>query len=244
MARKKYIDNQELLLLFEHYLLEHCSNNPRLFKIPQFGNYLRSNGFPQVADTTIRRNKEFRQALNDKLELFEDDTYQTVITYKTLDVERFLMTNRTPKAIRSALVELNGHYKRIVDAAIAYKDEVESLKKRMEELKSEIAQLKEGKYAFNEQARRNKELAEENKKLRNLLKTSLYPEIANELLKEEGLLEFDHQTVTEQYLKEQVITADSEISFIKNKTTEQNENKPSKSKILNIKNLLDSKTNY
>ena len=41
MARKKYIDNQELLLLFEHYLLEHCSNNPRLFKIPQFGNYLR-----------------------------------------------------------------------------------------------------------------------------------------------------------------------------------------------------------
>ena len=53
MARKKYIDNQELLLLFEHYLLEHCSNNPRLFKIPQFGNYLRSNGFPQVADTTI-----------------------------------------------------------------------------------------------------------------------------------------------------------------------------------------------
>lgn len=244
MARKKYIDNQELLLLFEHYLLEHCSNNPRLFKIPQFGNYLRSNGFPQVADTTIRRNKEFRQALNDKLELFEDDSYQTVITYKTLDVERFLMTNRTPKAIKSALVELNGHYKRIVDAAIAYKDEVESLKKRMEELKSEVAQLKESKYVFDEQARANKELEGENKKLRNLLKTSLYPEIANELLKEEGLLKFDHQTVTKQYLKEQVITADSEISFIKNKTTEQNENKPSKSKILDIKNLLDSKTNY
>ena len=244
MARKKYIDDQELLLLFEHYLLEHCSNNPRLFKIPQFGNYLRSNGFPQVADTTIRRNKEFRQALNDKLELFEDNTYQTVITYKTLDVERFLMTNRTPKAIKSALVELNGHYKRIVDATIAYKDEVESLKKRMEELKSELAQLKESKYVFDEQARANKELEGENKKLRNLLKTSLYPEIANELLKEEGLLKFDHQTVTKQYLKDQVITADSEISFIKNKTTEQNENKPSKSKILDIKNLLDSKTNY
>ena len=244
MARKKYIDDQELLLLFEHYLLEHCSNNPRLFKIPQFGNYLRSNGFPQVADTTIRRNKEFRQALNDKLELFEDDTYQTVITYKTLDVERFLMTNRTPKAIKSALVELNGHYKRIVDAAIAYKDEVESLKKRMEELKSEVAQLKDSKYVFDEQARRNKELEGENKKLRNHLKTSLYPEIANELLKEEGLLKFDHQTVTKQYLKEQVITADSEISFIKNKTTEQNENKSSKGKILDIKNLLDSKSNY
>ncbi|HEO2080651.1 TPA: hypothetical protein VAN55_002063, partial [Streptococcus agalactiae] len=239
MARKKYIDNQELLLLFEHYLLEHCSNNPRLFKIPQFGNYLRNNGFPQVADTTIRRNKEFRQALNDKLELFEDDTYQTVITYKTLDVERFLMTNRTPKAIKTALVELNGHYKRIVDAAIAYKNEVESLKKRMEELKSELAQLKESKYVFDEQVRTNKELAEENKKLRNLLKTSLYPEIANELLKEEGLLKSDQQLVTKKYLSENIITSDSKISFEKHTHTEE---QTSKSKILEIKDLLDNKT--
>ncbi|CNB36848.1 TPA: hypothetical protein ACIN54_000442 [Streptococcus agalactiae] len=241
MARKKYIDNQELLLLFEHYLLEHCSNNPRLFKIPQFGNYLRNNGFPQVADTTIRRNKEFRQALNDKLELFEDDTYQTVITYKTLDVERFLMTNRTPKAIKTALVELNGHYKRIVDAAIAYKNEVESLKKRMEELKSELAQLKESKYVFDEQVRTNKELAEENKKLRNLLKTSLYPEIANELLKEEGLLKSDQQLVTKKYLSENIITSDSKISFEKHTHTEE---QTSKSKILEIKDLLDNKTKY
>ncbi|HGD2056257.1 TPA: hypothetical protein ACINXQ_000442 [Streptococcus agalactiae] len=241
MARKKYIDNQELLLLFEHYLLEHCSNNPRLFKIPQFGNYLRNNGFPQVADTTIRRNKEFRQALNDKLELFEDDTYQTVITYKTLDVERFLMTNRTPKAIKTALVELNGHYKRIVDAATAYKNEVESLKKRMEELKSELAQLKESKYVFDEQVRTNKELAEENKKLRNLLKTSLYPEIANELLKEEGLLKSDQQLVTKKYLSENIITSDSKISFEKHTHTEE---QTSKSKILEIKDLLDNKTKY
>ncbi|HGA2101900.1 TPA: hypothetical protein ACGRDP_001063 [Streptococcus agalactiae] len=241
MARKKYIDNQELLLLFEHYLLEHCSNNPRLFKFPQFGNYLRNNGFPQVADTTIRRNKEFRQALNDKLELFEDDTYQTVITYKTLDVERFLMTNRTPKAIKTALVELNGHYKRIVDAAIAYKNEVESLKKRMEELKSELAQLKESKYVFDEQVRTNKELAEENKKLRNLLKTSLYPEIANELLKEEGLLKSDQQLVTKKYLSENIITSDSKISFEKHTHTEE---QTSKSKILEIKDLLDNKTKY
>ncbi|HEO1129019.1 TPA: hypothetical protein ACIOF5_000442 [Streptococcus agalactiae] len=241
MARKKYIDNQELLLLFEHYLLEHCSNNNRLFKIPQFGNYLRNNGFPQVADTTIRRNKEFRQALNDKLELFEDDTYQTVITYKTLDVERFLMTNRTPKAIKTALVELNGHYKRIVDAAIAYKNEVESLKKRMEELKSELAQLKESKYVFDEQVRTNKELAEENKKLRNLLKTSLYPEIANELLKEEGLLKSDQQLVTKKYLSENIITSDSKISFEKHTHTEE---QTSKSKILEIKDLLDNKTKY
>ena len=235
MARKKYIDNQELLLLFEHYLLEHCSNNPRLFKIPQFGNYLRSNGFPQVADTTIR------QALNDRLELFEDDTYQTVITYKTLDVERFLMTNRTPKAIKSALMELNNYYKRVAEAAVEYKEETSKLKTRVSELKNEVAQLNEKNAEIKEQTALNKELLEENKKLRNLLKTSLYPDIANELLKEEGLLKSDQQLVTKKYLSENVITSDTKISFEKHTHKEK---KTSKSKILEIKNLLDNKTKY
>ena len=64
--------------------------------------------------------------------LFEDDTYQTVITYKTLDVERFLITNRTPKAIKSALMELNNYYKRVVDAAIEYKEEAVSSKQEFQ----------------------------------------------------------------------------------------------------------------
>jgi len=241
MARKKYIDDEELVLLFEQYLQEQCSNDPKAFKIPQFGNYLRNNGFPQVADTTIRRNKEFRQALNDKLELFEDDSYQTVITYKTLDVERFLMTNRTPKAIKSALVELNGHYKRIVDAAVEYKDEASKLKTRISELKNEVAKLNEKNAEIKEQTALNKELLEENKKLRNLLKSSLYPEIANELLKEEGLLKSDQQLVTKKYLSENIITSDSKISFEKHTHTEE---QTSKSKILKIKDLLDNKTKY
>jgi len=241
MARKKYIDDEELVLLFEQYLQEQCSNDPKAFKIPQFGNYLRNNGFPQVADTTIRRNKEFRQALNDKLELFEDDSYQTVITYKTLDVERFLMTNRTPKAIKSALVELNGHYKRIVDAAVEYKDEASKLKTRISELKNEVAKLNEKNAEIKEQTALNKELLEENKKLRNLLKSSLYPEIANELLKEEGLLKSDQQLLTKKYLSENIITSDSKISFEKHTQTEK---QTIKSKVLEIKDLLDNKTKY
>lgn len=63
MARKKYIDNQELLSLFEHYLLEHCSNNPRLFKIPQFGNYLRSNGFPKLQTQRLEETKNLDKPL-------------------------------------------------------------------------------------------------------------------------------------------------------------------------------------
>ena len=87
----------------------------------------------------------------------------------------------------------------------------------------------------------NKELLEENKKLRNLLKTSLYPEIANELLKAEGLLKSDQQLVTKKYLSENIITSDTKISFEKHTHKEK---KVGKSKILEIKNLLDNKTKY
>lgn len=244
MVRKKCIEDQQLMLLFEQFLQEQCSNNPTVFKFAKFGDFVRSNGFPNIADSTIRRNVKFRQELDNRLQLFKDDSYKTVITYKTIDIEQFLMTNRTPKAIKSALVELNGHYKRIVESAIEYKKEVEILTRKLNELQDAVEQQTRNETVLNEQEKLNNELIEENKKLKSLLKTSLYPEIANELLKEEGLLKFEHQIVTEQYLKEQVITADSEILFNENKVTTIKGNKSSKSKILNIQNLLDSKTKY
>ncbi|MFQ7323814.1 hypothetical protein [Streptococcus parasanguinis] len=151
------------------------------------------------------------------------------------------MTNRTPKAIKSALMELNNYYKRVVDAAIEYKEEASKLKTRVSELKNEVAQLNEKNAEIKEQTALNKELLEENKKLRNLLKTSLYPDIANELLKEEGLLKSDQQLVTKKYLSENVITSDTKISFEKHTHTEK---QTSKSKILEIKDLLDNKTKY
>ena len=69
----------------------------------------------------------------------------------------------------------------------------------------------------------------------------MYPGIANELLKEEGLLKSDQQLVTKKYLSENIITSDSKISFDKHTRTEK---QISKSKILEIKDLLDNKTKY
>ena len=69
----------------------------------------------------------------------------------------------------------------------------------------------------------------------------MYPGIANELLKEEGLLKSDQQLVTKKYLSENIITSDTKISFEKRTHKEK---KAGKSKILEIKDLLDNKTKY
>ena len=85
-----------------------------------------------------------------------------------------------------------------------------------------------------------KDLQEEVVKLRSILKTSVYPEIANELLKEEGLLKSDTKIITDKFLATQIITADTEIAFSKETISQSG----SKSKVVNIKNMLDNATKY
>lgn len=241
MARRKHIEDVEIIEHFEKYLQEECSNNVTLFKIPRFGDYLRKNGFPSVADTTLRRNNGFRELLAERKAKYEEEEeeYRTVITYKTIDVDSFMATNRTPNAIRTGLSELNLYYKKVAEAALEFKNENEKLQDENEELKEQIQQLIQKETS-------RKALETENIKLRALIKSSVYPEIANELLKEEGILQSEQQVITDEFMANNILTADSEINFHSNITNSKDDKgdirKPKK--VVAIKDLLDSKTNY
>lgn len=240
MARRKHIEDVEIIEHFEKYLQEECSNNVSLFKIPRFGDYLRKNGFPSVADTTLRRNTSFREVLAErKAKYDEEEEYRTVITYKTIDVDSFMATNRTPNAIRTGLSELNLYYKKVAEAALEFKNENVKLQDENEELKKQIQQLLQKETS-------RKALETENIKLRALIKSSVYPEIANELLKEEGILQSEQQVITDEFMVNNILTADSEINFHSDTTNSKDDKgdirKPKK--VVAIKDLLDSKTNY
>ena len=240
MARRKHIEDVEIIEHFEKYLQEECSNNVSLFKIPRFGDYLRKNGFPSVADTTLRRNTSFREVLAErKAKYDEEEEYRTVITYKTIDVDSFMATNRTPNAIRTGLSELILYYKKVAEAALEFKNENVKLQDENEELKEQIQQLLQKETS-------RKALETENIKLRALIKSSVYPEIANELLKEEGILQSEQQVITDEFMVNNILTADSEINFHSDTTNSKDDKgdirKPKK--VVAIKDLLDSKTNY
>lgn len=241
MARRKHIEDVEIIEHFEKYLQEECSNNVSLFKIPRFGDYLRKNGFPSVADTTLRRNTIFRELLAERKAKYEEEEeeYRTVITYKTIDVDSFMATNRTPNAIRTGLSELNLYYKKVAEAALEFKNENVKLQDENEELKEQIQQLLQKETS-------RKALETENIKLRALIKSSVYPEIANELLKEEGILQSEQQVITDEFMVNNILTADSEINFHSDTTNSKDDKgdirKPKK--VVAIKDLLDSKTNY
>lgn len=241
MARRKHIEDVEIIEHFEKYLQEECSNNVTLFKIPRFGDYLRKNGFPSVADTTLRRNTGFREVLAERKAKYdeEEEEYRTVITYKTIDVDSFMATNRTPNAIRTGLSELNLYYKKVAEAALEFKNENEKLQDETEKLKEQIQQLIQKETS-------RKALETKNIKLRALIKSSVYPEIANELLKEEGILQSEQQVITDEFMANNILTADSEINFHSDITNSKDDEgdigKPKK--VVAIKDLLDSKTNY
>lgn len=238
MARKRLIATEQLLDFLDQYLIEQCSRNPNLLVISKFGDFVRKNGYPDVKDTTIRRNELFREKLEEYRVNFEDEGFQAVITYKTLDAENFILRNRTPGAMKNALTELSQYYKKIADLAISYKKEADELRERFTELEAEVESLK-GSEVYN------KQLTGENKRLRNIINTTVYPEIANELLKAEGLLKSDHQVISDSYLKENILTADSVIDFHSESNPKpDSESKPEKKKVVSIRNILDSKTNY
>lgn len=238
MARKRLISNEDLLSLLEQYLISQCSRNPNLVKISKFGEFVRLNGYPEVTDTTIRRNNLFRNKLEEYKSVYEDESYQTAIAYKTLDVENFILHNRSPIAMKQALTDLSQYYKKIADLAISYKKEADELREKYSALKGESEVLRtsliEGKV-----------LQEENQKLRDIITTSVYPEIANELLKAEGLLKSDHSIITDDFLTNSIVTADTRIDFSEGKEEKKSPDDSNLTKkVVSIKNLLDSKTNY
>ena len=236
MARKKSISDDELIHLFEQYLISQCSCDLSLVKIPRFGDYVRNHGYQNVADTTIRRNKRFRDFLKESEIKYQDENYEAVITYKTIDPDNFMVKNRAPGAMKRALVEISQYYKKIANIAASYKQEADKLRSLNSELQSTNEDLKQ-------KLQRENELSDENQKLLQIIKTSVYPEIANELLKEEGLLKYSQKVISEDFLADNIITADSEIDLHSGGLIEQ-ENPQKSTKVVSIKNLLDSKTNY
>ncbi|MGT2828369.1 hypothetical protein AB6M97_05045 [Streptococcus hillyeri] len=242
MARKKLIEDEVLITILEDYLIEECQANYKLFKLPRFGDYLRNNGYPAVADTTLRRNTVFREYIETLKHKYEDEGVLAVLTYKTLDVDNFLRIHSSLPALKQGLVKLNDHHKRITEAAIEFKKEVEVLKKEKSSLQDQLEIMKQELSDNKEKLIADKRLEKENQKLRNLIKSSVYPEeIANELLKADGLLKLDSDVIQVSYLQNEILTADSEINFHQ-KDTSQTSSK--QSKVVNIKNLLDSKTKY
>ena len=130
-----------------------------------------------------------------------------VTAFKSLDVAGLIRNNPSMAQLAKALTELNDYWKRIYDHAEQISKENSVLKKGkteyQEEQKKSVLSQEKLTAENMELSQRNNRLIVENRYLRKMLRTYLYPDVANEILVQEKSLKGSGETkVTDAALRD------------------------------------------
>lgn len=219
MPRKVKIESETLISLIDQFYAEKCEGQPERLKIPQIGAYIRSKGY-DVADYLIRRNEEAKAYIEKMQNTTEEIHVHTVAVYRDLDIDNFLMKNNTKEKLRIAIRERENYYREITHSASYSFKENKRLERQVVELKQQIEELKSKNECITEKCTvldsENRRNMIEKQKLREIVDTYVYPEVANELLKQAGLLKNTAEAIEPEALKNNLITATTDIPQIRN----------------------------
>ncbi len=220
MARKAKIDFDTLISLIDQFYAEKCDGDAAQLKIPQIGEYVRSKGY-DVADYLIRRNEDAKTYIKKLKENTEEVHIYTVAVYRDMDMDAFLMKNNTKEKLKKALKERENYYRKITNSAAYSFKENKLLKQQVKEFKKQIIELKEElKTSVSKSAdisSDNSKYKSENMKLRKIIDTYVYPEIANQLLKQQGLMENTARIINPEVIENEIVTAETDVTEIKSK---------------------------
>lgn len=205
MARRKTVENDVLISLIDQFFDENkVSGKVNLARIAE---YVRDNGYPGYAVESLRRNEVARTHIN-TITGVSKLLSEHIITYKTLDVEEFLTTHTTRSSIKDALTELDNYYRIISEQAVKTGKKYNLLLRDMQELRSEKNNVECDRNALSEEVQY---LKEQNKKLTQVLKDYLYPDIANDILAKEGVIPGLETHLDQDKLDHQIIHGDTDI---------------------------------
>ena len=211
MGRKKIITDEQIIELIDRFYVEECNGDASLLKTKSIGIYIRNNGYPDCKDHLIRKKNTVKDYIN-KLKSAQDRNEVNILaTYKTIDVDEFIENNHSKSSMKKALSELNMYYKSVSDAAIKLHKKNMELEEKLKKSLSDEENISKHKQEISDLKQIIKELKNENKQLRTIIDTYVYPEIANELLKENGLLQNTNGIVDTDVINSNMIHADTPI---------------------------------
>lgn len=231
MARTKTYQTKELIAWLNEYKIE----NPGIkVTIPKFGVYLRSKG-KDIQDHTLRRDEEFREYLQNSNDEENSKNFNDLVTYKTIDVDSFMEKNNNKGKLREALINRDRYYANVAAKgaeAIKEKKECQAKIKEMniqiEELKNVIKET-EKKLIEEKEKNTDTKIKEKDKAIvamKNILDDYIYPDMANAILKRDGVLKVVNSVVDNDVVDEKSICANTDIENLGKK--EQNDNEENK----------------
>lgn len=216
MGRKAKIEDTTLLNLLDQFFIGECNKDISKLKIPAFAEFVRQNGHEDIQDYLIRRNGAVRERI-EQLKTDVDSAYQNcVVVFRNLDVDLFLSKNTSPAALKRALTERDNYYQQLAESAAYCIGKYNELKEQVAKLTTERETLYVENISYVAENKEMKTKLRKNhveiQKLRTFIDTYINPEIANELLKQEGLLKTSAGIVSEEAIVENIVQSDSDIT--------------------------------
>ena len=216
MGRKAKIDDATILNLLDQFFIGTCKKDVSLLKIPAFAEFVRKNGYEDVQDYVVRRNSAVRERI-EELKNNADETYQNhAVVFRNLDIDSFLAKNTSPASLKKALVERDDYYQQLSESAGYCIRKYNEQEEKIASLTAETDMLKSENASLSEEIKLSKiklrSQQEEIQKLRTFIDTYVTPEIANELLKQDGLLKTTSGIVSSNAVEKHLVKADTEVS--------------------------------
>lgn len=218
MARPRLFTEDELIALINEYYLEYPN---RMIKTSDLERYANAHGRPNFKAYSIRRCPKAKQYI-DQINANNQVTLETtIVTWRQLDVDAFLNLNRSRSDLKNALIQRDNYYGEVCRSAGEFLRDKERLEAKITRMNSEINDLK-NQIAELEQMNTNKinrYSQEMLSKMKKVLDTYVYPDIANEILKKEGLGSLFGLYVNPEKVESEMITPESSLELSNNQNT-------------------------
>lgn len=197
MARPRKLSTEKMIQIVNDFY-ESCGDAGRL-KCSFLEEYAVSCGF-NVKAYDFRRNAEVRRRIGELMDLSLLPMEKGSMAYKSLDVDALLGRTHSRESLKISLIELDGTWRRIYDRAVSLSKENETLAETIRRQAAEIElHICNGSNLGKEIAKlknENKTILLENRYLKKMIRAYLYPAAANEILKDENVLEQTDTKVT------------------------------------------------
>ena len=202
MARPKKTESDELVAIVDSFFTSEAAGNPVKLKCSLLEEYAARLG-KQVKAYDFRRDEKVRRRIEELKTLVRNENgmgIQLGNPYKSLDVARIMKARQDPDALRVVLGELDAYWRYVYESALQIRCDADAAASARKQLKKDCETLREENEALRKEhaASRSetRSLTIENRYLRKMLRTYLYPALANEILANENQLKNPDTEVT------------------------------------------------
>lgn len=200
MGRPRKMTTEQMIEVVDSYYSTRVEGNGNLLRCSLIAVYANELGYT-ANGYDFRRNTVVRDYIDRLKNGGDSPSESTPMVYKSLDVTGFINCNRDDAGLAKALRDLDAYWKRIALHAAQNAKDNKALAKVNADYQatlSESAEILECLETSNESlSRENNRLISENRYLRKMLRTYLYPALAEEILVRENAIQKTSQQATD-----------------------------------------------